>query len=217
MKENDEYTEIFLPKKKELLSKGAEAEIWRGYWFDKEVVVKIRVSKGYRHPYLDHKIRKERIRKECKLIQYSRNIGVPVPILYDIDEVNTTIVMQYFNGKRVLDHINNGHKLDMALVGKIIGKLHDAKITHGDLTTSNILYSLEKDNFCFIDFSLGERPSSIEDMGVDLHLLREALISVHENPFELYEEILYGYRKTNTNADEAIIKVKDIESRGRYL
>lgn len=202
--------------KKELITRGAEAEIWTADWLGRDVVIKKRVKKGYRHPGLDFQIRKERIRKEARLMRTARNTGVPVPIIYDVMEKETTIIMQEFKGERVMESINSGVDVDVKLIGNYLGRLHSEDITHGDLTTSNILYNKETGKFCFIDFSLGEKPSSIEDKGVDLHLLREALISVHADPLELYECILSGYLDAYPEGKEVIDKVKEIESRGRY-
>lgn len=201
---------------KELLSRGAEAEIWRVKWFGKNAVVKRRVKKGYRHPRLDDMIRKTRVKKEAKLITIARSAGVPVPIIYDLRLEDKTMIIQHFDGIRVMDAINDGYEVDLRTIGRYVGRLHEAGITHGDLTTSNILFSPEKGKFCFIDFSLGEQDSSIEDMGVDLHLMREALISVHDDPLQLYEEVLSGYRETFDDDEETIERVKKIESRGRY-
>lgn len=201
---------------KQLITRGAEAEVWRAKWSGRDVILKKRVKKGYRHPKLDYKIRKQRIRKEARLLSEAKKLGVPVPIIYDLNEMTTELVIQYFEGKRVMDSIEEGIDVDMERVGRYVGKLHSATITHGDLTTSNIIYNKEKDSFCFIDFSLGEKDSTVEDMGVDLHLIREALISVHENAKELYEDILKGYKETFSDADEIIERTKNIESRGRY-
>lgn len=201
---------------KQLITRGAEAEVWRARWKSRDVVLKKRVKKGYRHPELDHKIRKQRIRKEARLLSEAKKFGVPVPIIYDLNEKTTELVIQYFEGKRVMDSIEEEIDVDMERVGRYIGKLHSATITHGDLTTSNIIYNQKKDTFCFIDFSLGEKDSTIEDMGVDLHLIREALISVHKNAKKLYEDILKGYKETFSNAEEIIERTKNIESRGRY-
>lgn len=201
---------------KQLITRGAEAEVWKGKWKRRDVILKKRVKKGYRHPELDHKIRKQRIRKEARLLSESKNLGVPVPIIYDLNENTTELVIQFFEGKRVMDSIEEGIDVDMEKVGRYVGKLHSGTITHGDLTTSNIIYNKDKESFCFIDFSLGEKDSTIEDMGVDLHLIREALISVHEDAREIYENILKGYKKTFSDAEEIIERTKNIESRGRY-
>jgi len=201
---------------KKLITRGAEAEVWKAKWNGRDVILKKRVKKGYRHPQLDHQIRKKRIRKEARLLSEAKNLGVPVPIIYDINENTTELVIQFFEGKRVMDSIEEGIDVDMKKIGRYIGTLHSATITHGDLTTSNIIYNKENDTFCFIDFSLGEKDSSVEDMGVDLHLIREALISVHDNARELYENILKGYGETFSDAEKIIERTRKIESRGRY-
>jgi len=199
-----------------LISRGAEAEIWRVQWFGKDAVVKKRVKKGYRHRELDENIRKQRIKKEAKLMTLARSEGVPVPVIYDLRTEENILIIQYFDGLRVMDAINQGYDVDMKIIGKYIGRLHRAGITHGDLTTSNILFSPKSKRFCFIDLSLGERESSIEDMGVDLHLMREALISVHDKPLQLYDMVLKGYKEIFDKAEETIDRVEKIESRGRY-
>ncbi len=202
---------------KEVLTKGAEAEIIKGEWKGRDIVLKRRVVKGYRHPELDSILRKERTRKEARLIKEARKAGIPVPILYDIMEEKDSIVMEYFPGERVMDCIENGIDLDLELIGKYIGKLHDSGITHGDLTTSNILYHPEDGTYCFIDFSLGDFDADTEKMGVDLHLLREAIISVHEDPFKKFDRVLEGYKESFSDFTQVLNKIKDIESRGRYM
>ncbi len=203
-------------KRTELITRGAEAEVWRGRWKDRDIIVKERVEKGYRHPELDENIREMRVRKEGRLIREARKMGVPVPIIYDVDVEKTRLIIQYFNGKRVMDCIEEGIKVDLEKIGRYIGKLHDAGISHGDLTTSNILYDDKKDNYCFIDFSLGEKDSSHEYLGVDLHLLREALVSVHDEPLALFDEVLSGHEKTCEEHEKVKDWVDKLESRGRY-
>ena len=206
---------MFSVAEKEVIALGAEAEIRRAIWWEREVVIKKRIPKGYRHPTLDSQVRKERLRKEVRLMREARKAGVPIPLIYDVKEHE--MMMEYFPGKRVLDCLESGIQVDLKLIGRYIGKLHSMDITHGDLTTSNIMYDQGSDTYCFIDFSLGEKTSSIEDKGVDLHLLREALISIHSEPLKKYEEILSGYREIFGEAEQTISKVKEIESRGRYL
>ncbi len=200
----------------EIITRGAEAEVWKGEWRNREMIIKKRVKKGYRHPKLDEIIRKKRIRKEAKLITEARTLEVPVPIIYDLNETETLLVMEYFQGERVMDCIENDIDVDLKKIGSYIGKLHQEGITHGDLTTSNILFDERTKSHCFIDFSLGENDSSKEIMGVDLHLLREALVSVHEEPLKLFEKVVEGYEETCSFHQDVMNWVEDIERRGRY-
>jgi tRNA A-37 threonylcarbamoyl transferase component Bud32 len=68
-----------------------------------------------------------------------------------------------------------------------------------------------------IDFSLGGKDAGREARGVDLHLLREGLISAHARAATYYREVLKGYREImGEQAEDSIATVKEIESRGRY-
>ncbi|MFO7991916.1 MAG: KEOPS complex kinase/ATPase Bud32 [Thermoplasmata archaeon] len=203
-------------EEKELIAKGAEAEIWKTSWRGRDAVVKKRVRKGYRHPELDSRIQKERIRSEARLMRGARKAGVPVPIIYDLREEEWTMILQYFHGERAIDAIEEGLDIDLEQIGRYVGKLHSHGITHGDLTTSNILYNEKEKSYCFIDFSLGKKASSVEDMGVDLHLMKEALVSVHEEPLKKFDKIIAGYKQEFDGSSAVIDKVKDIEERGRY-
>ncbi len=204
------------PDLEKIITKGAEAEVWKGLWRGRDIIIKKRKKKGYRHPKLDEKIRKSRIRKEARLLKEARKVGIPVPIIYDVDEIESTLVIEYFKGERLMDCIEEGTDIDLEKVGQYIGKLHEEGITHGDLTTSNILFDRNEDAYCFIDFSLGERTSSTEMMGVDLHLLREAFVSVHDCPLDLFEDVISGYKDTYDIHGEVLDWVEKIEGRGRY-
>ena len=68
-----------------------------------------------------------------------------------------------------------------------------------------------------IDFSLGLKDDCREARGVDLHLLREGLVSAHARATTYYREVIRGYREVmGSEADRVIATVKEIESRGRY-
>ena len=100
---------------------------------------------------------------------------------------------------------------DLALrLGGEISKLHSSDIIHGDITTSNILFSDGK--LVFIDFGLGRYSQLKEDKAVDLLVLKKSLQSIDYNlALRYFDLVLKGY------GDESILKtIHDIESRGRY-
>src|SRR5437773_4170178 len=98
-------------------------------------------------------------------------------------------------------------------MGRVIGRLHRAGIVHGDLTTSNMLW--RDGRIVMIDFSLGGKDRGREARGVDLHLLREGLVSAHARATAYYREVVRGYREVmGPEADGVIATVKEIESRG---
>lgn len=202
----------------EVIRRGAEAEIRRGTWLGRDVIVKSRVPKGYRHSELDRCLRTARTRNEARLIHEAREHGVPTPVIYDIDMVNGEITMEEVKGPRVKDELDRGDPAEVEALcremGRLIALLHRAGIVHGDLTTSNMIMS--EGGMWFIDFSLGSRCAMAEEMGVDIHLLKEAFQSAHSTLLDKFPLILETYRLHFDRAEEVIRKMKDIEGRGRY-
>jgi TP53 regulating kinase-like protein len=202
----------------EIIRRGAEAEIRRGSWMGRDVISKSRVPKGYRHPQLDASLRLSRTRNEARLLQEARKLGIPTPIVYDIDIVAGEIIMQEVKGPRIKDLLDSSEpeqRNDICReIGRLIALLHDGGMTHGDLTTSNMIFS--EGRIWFIDFSLGGKNATVEDMGVDLHLLKEAFQSTHSEMLECFQEILDSYQRCFAKSGDVLRKIKNIEDRGRY-
>ena len=200
------------------MKQGAEAELRRIEFLGRPAVDKTRIPKSYRLPELDDALRRSRIRTEVRLMAEARTAGVAVPILYDIDLAEAKIIMEYIAGptvKEVLDRGGPGSLPVAREMGRVVGRLHRAGIVHGDLTTSNMLW--RDGRIVMIDFSLGGRDRGREARGVDLHLLREGLVSAHARASAYYREVVRGYREVmGHEADSVIATVKEIESRGRY-
>ncbi len=184
----------------------------------REVILKSRVPKGYRHPELDNSLRVTRTKNEARLIQEARRLGVPTPIIYDIDIIDATLVMQEVKGPRVKDLLDGSgpEQRDMVCeeVGRSVGLLHKGGIAHGDLTTSNMIWS--EGRVWFIDFSLGSKKADLEELGVDIHLLHEAFQSAHSHIPDSYDVIINAYRDSFPKAADVLRKAKEIEDRGRY-
>lgn len=212
---------VFLPswnRSDGMMKRGAEAELHRTEFLGRPAVAKTRTPKSYRLPELDDGLRRSRVRTEARLMAEARAAGVSVPILYDIDVAGATIVMEFVEGPTAKEVLDRGGDRAMEVareIGRIVGRLHRAGIVHGDLTTSNMI---DRDGrIVMIDFSLGARDSGREARGVDLHLLRETLVSTHARSSAYYREVLRGYREVRgPDAEEVIATVKEIEARGRY-
>ncbi|MDD1769623.1 MAG: Kae1-associated serine/threonine protein kinase [Methanomassiliicoccales archaeon] len=202
----------------EIVRRGAEAEIRRGEYLGRKVMVKSRVPKAYRHPDLDCSLRMTRTKNEARLMQEARRHGVPTPIIYDIDPAQATIVMQEIVGPRVKDVLVSAPREQAEEICLEIGRqaaaLHKAGMVHGDLTTSNMV--MEGTKVYLIDFSLGSRNAEIEEMGVDMHLLKEAFQSAHSERFDLFEVVMRSYSEHFDRAKRVLAKIKEIEERGRY-
>ncbi|MEE9377649.1 MAG: KEOPS complex kinase/ATPase Bud32 [Candidatus Lokiarchaeia archaeon] len=213
-------------KKEKIIRKGAEASLYYGYWFGKEVIFKHRIPKKYRIGELDEKIRTERTLNEARALIKVKKYGINVPQVFEIDSTNSTIVMKYIQGNKLKDILSdlddNLKKKYFYEIGRIIATLHKNGHIHGDITTSNIIITSEE-NIFLIDFGLHEYSYTIEDKSVDLHLLKRVLISSHGKYYEIcFNAFLEGYKseydKENFNECYKIIKNIDvIETRGRYV
>lgn len=119
---------------KKCFSVGAEAKIFR----QENLVIKDRVSKGYRHPELDKKIIKQRTKKEAKILEKAHKlISSPKPT----KTTNNEIIMPFIEGKKLSEELENlNYKEICKQIGNKIAKLHDNNIIHVDLTTSNMIF-----------------------------------------------------------------------------
>ncbi len=205
-----------------LMAKGAEAYLFKEKWYDRTVVRKYRIAKSYRIPELDQKIRQYRTIHEAKMFSNARRVGVSTPIIYQVDVPRTTIVYEYIDGKKLKNVINEITRREQericTQVGRSIGVLHRNGLIHGDLTTSNMILTSERQIY-FIDFGLSEHSSEIEQKGVDLHLMRRAFQSTHYRyARECFEAVLVGYREVlDKEAEQVILRIREIERRGRYI
>ena len=205
-----------------LYKKGAEAHLFKENWYGRNILKKVRVPKSYRHPLIDQHLRTSRTLHEAKLLTDTRKLGISTPIVYYIDMPNTTIFMEFIDGTRVkelLNEFSSDHSKICERIGEIIGTLHENKIIHGDLTTSNMIFQPETQKIYLIDFGLAEYSSTVESRGVDLHLIHRALQSTHFQIIDTcFEAITRGYSKIlgRDKAEEVLNRLAEIEKRGRY-
>ncbi len=197
---------------------GAEAVVTRTEFLGRDAVVKTRVRKGYRHPDLDGHLRMMRTRTEVRVMREARLAGVRSPVIYDTDLKEGSITMEYIRGESVKSILDN--EPDRAedicwKIGEMIAKLHCRGISHGDLTTSNMIMN-DEGEICLIDFSLGDTRVDLEAMGVDLHLMERAFTSAHSGIDHAYNMIIDAYKKNIPQADKVLARVEDIKSRARY-
>jgi len=202
----------------EVIKRGAEAIIYLAEWHGRKVIIKKRVKKSYRIKEIDERIREQRTKKEALLMMAARKAGVSVPIIYDLKVKDKEIVMQYLEGQRIKDVIDEkSEKWQRKIcheIGKSIANLHKNGIIHGDITTSNMIWM--KNKMYFIDFGLGMKSKENEDRGVDLHLLMEAFKAAHKNK-NLFQWVVETYEKNFDGAKDVIKKVEEIARRGRYM
>lgn len=200
---------------------GAEAKVEPVAWMARACVAKRRVPKGYRHQDLDARLRMERTRDEASLILAARRAGIPVPVLYDADRGASTLVLEQVAGPTLRAALEKDDEATacrrLRVLGTLAGRLHDAGLTHGDLTTSNVLVPNpnQPDALVLIDFGLGAFSEEPEPRGVDLHLMEEALAATDARHERLFAAVLDGYRAAKC-ASATLQRLDDIRARGRY-
>jgi len=201
---------------------GAEARIEPVTWMGRAAVAKRRLAKPYRHPELDALLRSERTRDEAALLLAARRAGIRVPILYDCDRAASTLVLEQVPGPTLRQALESDDSdtatARMATLGRVVGRLHDAGLSHGDLTTSNVLLPEPADaaSLVLIDFGLGAFGEEPEPRGVDLHLVEEALAATDARHADLFAAFLEAYRQSAACAPVVLQRLDDIRQRGRY-
>lgn len=175
--------------------------------------IKNRIKKNYRISIIDDRLRKQRTKKEIKLLEKADSL-IPVPTI--IKKSDFTIEMETIKGKKLslfLDKLKNKNEIAKE-IGKNIAILHDNSIIHGDLTTSNMIYS--KNKVYFIDFGLGFESNKAEDKATDLHLIKQALEAKHFKFYNsLFQSVIEGYQ-ISKNFKETLKRLETVEQRGRY-
>jgi len=199
--------------KDEIIGIGAEAILIK----ENNHLIKRRIKKGYRNEILDLMLRKLRTRKEGKILEKISKLKISPEIL-NMNEQEKTIEMDFIKGEKLSDYLDKYPKKTVfkicKKIGKNLAKLHSLNIIHGDLTTSNMIFS--ENNVFFIDFGLGYESQRIEDKAVDLRLLKQALNSRHFlNSRLFFNKVLEGY-KDYKDREKVIIQLNKVENRGRY-
>ena len=112
-------------------------------------------------------------------------------------------------------------------MGKTIRNFHEIGISHGDISTNNILWQVGGE-LTLIDFGLSKNTTEAEDFGIDLHVLEEILSASHPEYEGAMEQVEAGYLSQSPDdiidipagllptANEVIKRLQDIRTRVRY-
>jgi Kae1-associated kinase Bud32 len=191
-----------------LIAQGAEAKIFK----KKDSILKDRIKKSYRLPQIDQRLRKSRTRSEAKILRKASGI-INVPKVIRVDEKKMNLEIEHIEGVKVRDLFDrDDEKLKQKVcreLGKTIKKMHQNDIIHGDLTTSNMIWN---GKLYLIDFGLGKISIRIEDMAVDIHLLKECFRSKHHVHWVTY----WNEFKKAYNQGKVFDQLERVEARARY-
>ena len=213
---------------------GAEAEVWRGTWFGKQAVRKQRRPRSWRHADLDYRLGVRRMTSEARLLIRLRKLGLPVPAVWDLDLDGGQLVLQWLPGRTLIEILNDDDEDEGAVktvlrsVGSAVRMLHREAITHGDLSSNNML--IHDGNVALIDFGLAAVEYEVERFGIDLHVLDEILGASHPQWPQAIDWVLEGYGDVDArlglapvlqggtvpSAQEVQTRLDEIRQRVRY-
>jgi Kae1-associated kinase Bud32 len=206
------------------VSEGAEAEIRAVDWWGFPALAKSRGAKRYRPKALDERLRRERTRTEARLLVEARRLGVRTPIIYDLDVERSQLTLEELPGP-TLKAILEDPAIPPATVvravttfGAALGRLHAGRVSHGDLTSSNVLFPGGPDGpAALLDLSMGSRNAGVEELGIDLHLVEEDLKALSARAPSLIRAFHAGYADGNpSGAKDVRARAKAIRGRVRY-
>ena len=184
-------------------------------------VRKRRVPKGYRHERLDRRLRRDRTVLEARLTAGARRVGVPTPVVVDVDPRAATLTVEYVGDRELRTLLDGGREIAAAsdaadrlhTVGEHLAALHAAGMVHGDPTPRNVRLAPERTYL--VDFGLGYHTDDAEDYAMDLHVLEGCLVGTAADPERLVDAVESGYEAGGGDA-RVLEQVRAIERRGRY-
>src|SRR3989344_3285394 len=195
--------------------KGAEASLKKTDYLGKPALLKERAPKKYRHQSLDERIRKERTSLEARLISRAKKAGIMTPVIYAIDKERTSITMEFIEGTRMKDALNEGNAKEIiAGFANSVALLHNASIIHGDLTTSNVI--IHNKGLAFVDFGLGYISGKADDKATDILVFKKTFQATHFSISNGWEIFSGAYMKAAGNGREILAKIPQIEAKTRY-
>jgi len=222
--------QVWIENKK--LHEGAEAIVTSGHWLGRPAVKKFRRPRSWRHPELDSRLIKSRLNSEVRTLLKLQQLGFRCPSIYHLDLKNGIILMERVLGITLVEELRSNISFQtsekvFSELGKILRELHLCGITHGDLTTTNIILNEEK--LVFIDYGLSHSTFETESYGLDFHVLYECLQATHPNYPNAMEQVINSYldyEKSDLDlkfeggiipkATEVISRFNQIRGRVRY-
>lgn len=207
-----------------ILSIGAEAYILRGKFLGIESVIKWRFPKPYMPPELDREFRSIRTEIEAKVMWKCLLMGIRTPIPLYVDTDDAIIIMTYIEGSTLRELVHRIRDEELCRVCSDVGiytaKMHMNGVSHGDLTTSNVIVDSKEGQTHLIDFGLASFGKRGEDYAIDIHIFFRSIESAHINHEKTMKECFVKGYSSIAGDDEAskMLKiVNNIRKRGRYV
>lgn len=182
------------------------------------------------------------MKNEARSLTRCRMAGIRAPCVYDVDFYSSEIIMEKIENSTTVRNLirqyvvqgrcfaeSNGAAAESRLlttlmmnlaakIGRVLSKMHQNHIIHGDLTTSNMLVCEPYDNsdIYMIDFGLSSMDEKVEEKAVDLYVLEKAVLNGHPGTENFITTMLQEYEKMGgKTAADVIVKLEDVRLRGR--
>jgi Kae1-associated kinase Bud32 len=216
----DESVPLWKPSK--MIHQGAEATVFSGYWMGEKAIFKKRNHRSYRHPDLDRRLTRQRLSVEVRVLRKLHSTTVPSPSLFDVDIDEGWIILSEVEGVTLYESLLNGESNieHIKKFGGLIRQLHELGISHGDLTTHNVMIN-DDGELTLIDFGLSKISPEIEHLGLDLQVLHECLNASHYEEKSAIESMIDGYLSNSSDSitpsgPDVIERFNSIRGRVRY-
>ena len=216
----DESVPLWKPS--QMIHQGAEATVFSGYWMGEKAIFKKRNHRSYRHPDLDRRLTRQRLSVEVRVLRKLHSTTVPSPSLFDVDIDEGWIILSEVEGVTLYESLLNGESNieQIEKFGGLIRQLHELGISHGDLTTHNVMIN-DEGELTLIDFGLSKISPEIEHLGLDLQVLHECLNASHYEENGAIESMIDGYLSNSSDdtapsGPDVIERFNSIRGRVRY-
>jgi Kae1-associated kinase Bud32 len=200
---------------------GAEATVSAGTWLGRRAVLKKREPRAYRHPDLDRRLTRQRMNVEARVLSRLQKSGFAAPSLLDLDVEEGWMLLSRIDGRPLFEALRDDSAglVEVKEFGGLIRRLHESGVSHGDLTTHNVMID-ERGAMSLIDFGLSRIAPEIEHLGLDLQVLNECLTASHHRHQGAVDAMLDGYCSADSGTEpstaEVIERFDVIRSRVRY-
>ena len=165
-----------------------------------------------------------------------RKEGVDVPVVLGLDWEAGWVVTEWIEGRTVKEALRSRQMVGgngeeevvkglLQRIGRAVGKLHQAGVIHGDLTTSNMMLRHPSTisgmnglggDIVLIDFGLATQAVQEEDRAVDLYVLERAFGSTHPREEGLFDaHVLRAYGESYKSTKTTLKRLEDVRMRGR--
>jgi len=205
----------------EILHQGAEAIVISGYWMGVKAVLKMRNPRSYRHPDLDRRLTRQRLSVEVRVLDKLHSSELSCPSLLDVDLDKGWLLLSHIEGETLYDSLLSGKSgfEEIRKLGKLIREMHNLGVSHGDLTTHNIMID-DCNSLSLIDFGLSKIAPEVEHLGLDLQVLNECLNASHHDFEGAIDVLIDGYLSSSDtfspSGKEVIERFNSIRRRVRY-